>query len=59
MNKLYVVKMCNCQSVSLLLLTRRGRHLMASNMVLVSQCRNEAYSNFVAKISDIDTAVSL
>jgi hypothetical protein len=52
------MKMCNCQSVSLLLLTRRGRHLMPSNLVLVSQCCNEAYYNFVDKISGIDTAVA-
>jgi hypothetical protein len=53
------MKMCDCQSVSLSLLTRRGGHLMPSSSVLVLQCRDGAYSNFVAKISGIDTAVAL
>ena len=52
------MKMCDCQSVSLLLLTR-GSHLMPSNLVLVLQCLSGAYSNFVAKISGIDTLLLL
>jgi hypothetical protein len=53
------MKMCDCQCVSLLLLTRRSSRLMSSNSVLILQRRNGACSNFVAKISGIDTAVAL
>jgi hypothetical protein len=53
------MKMCDCQSVSLLLLTRRGSHLMPSNLVLVLQCCNGVYFNFVAKILGIHTLLLL
>jgi len=44
--------------VNLLLLTRGGSHLMPSSLVLVLQCHNKAYSNFVAQISGIYTVVA-